>query len=545
MSIRLDRRALLKAGTVGLGALAFPGAAQPLLMARGFTHNVASGEPGADRAMLWTRYVPHGRDNARLSYRIARDADFRQVVGEGSVTAEAQRDWTVKPVVTGLPAGQWLYYRFEDATGRRSPTGRTRTLPAGPTERFKIGIFSCSNLPFGWFNAYGHASARDDLDLILHLGDYLYEYRRGDYPGAAQMLDGRIIEPAGEIVQLADYRLRYASYRADPDLQELHRRFPMAMMWDDHESANDAWRDGAENHDEGEGDWAARKAIAVRAAREWLPLSDETWTSYEIGDLATLFRPETRLTGRDRQLDLTGIFTGTSPADLPARLAAFRDTEWRNPARSMLGAEQERWLADGLRRSAASGRKWQVLGQQVIMGQRRQPPEIAQAAPMLAPDIRRRVEAGALAAQAGLPLSFDMWDGYPAARSRLLQSAVGAGANMIVLSGDSHNAWAFDIDHDGAPAAVEFAGHSVTSPGFEGYLPQVPPTTVAQMLVRANPQLKWADTGRRGYLTLELTRTRATGEFLFLDTIRRRSHALSGTHRMSVAHGHNRLEPLV
>jgi len=540
MTLGIDRRTLLKAGALGLGALAAPGAAQ-LLVARGFTHDVASGEPGHYKVMLWTRYVPAAGDSARLSYQVSRTPDFAAILASGETVAEAERDWCVKPVAEGLAPGGWYYYRFRDSAGRSSPVGRTRTLPNGAVERFALGVFSCANLPFGHFNAYAHAAARRDVDLMLHLGDYLYEYPRGTYPGAAAALPGRIIEPAGETVALADYRMRYAAYRSDPDLQQLHRMFPMVMMWDDHESANDSWEGGAQNHQpETEGDWQVRKAAAMRACREWLPVSEEPWRHYRIGDLATLFRPETRLTARSQPLSLDRFLQGRT--DIPRALAEFRDGPWRDPARTMLGAEQEAWLARGLRHSAGDGVKWQLLGQQVLMGTVAVAPE---AAGWLRPEtderVRRAVNAGLAAARAGLPFNLDMWDGYPAARERLLRAARDADANLIVLSGDSHNGWAFDLDLGGAAAGVDLGVQSVTSPGFESFLPWVDPAELARATVAASPQLKWADTSRRGYLTLALSPERATAEWLLLDTVRRRSTRLAGRHQMSVAHGTNRL----
>lgn len=540
MTLRIDRRLLLKAGTLGLGALACPGAAQ-LLGARGFTHNVASGEPGPDRVMLWTRYVPAAGASARLAWQVSESEDFARIVAEGTATAEAEHDHIVKPVAEGLRPGRTYHYRFRDISGALSPAGRTRTLPDGPVLRFTIGIFSCSNLGFGWFNAYAHAAARQDLDLILHLGDYLYEYQPGRYPAAAEALAGRTALPANEIVTLADYRMRYAAYRADPDLQRLHQMFPMVMMWDDHESANNSWQGGAENHQpEREGDWAARKAAAMRACREWLPVSDEAYESYEIGDLATLFRPETRLTGRSRQATLGEILAGGG--DLAAALVRFRDGPWRDSARTMLGPAQEQWLAEGLRASVGSGKRWQVLGQQVMMGNFLMPAEASGwAAQATSPELRREIGAGLAAARAGLPFNLDTWDGYPAARERLLRSALDADANLIVLTGDSHNAWAFDLSLGGAAAGVEMAGQSVTSPGHESDLPWIAPAELARASIARNPQLKWCDTSRRGYLTLELTSERTTGEWLFLDTVRERSTRLAGRHAMTVARGANRL----
>jgi alkaline phosphatase D len=539
----LHRRQLLAAGTFGLGALATPGAAQ-ILSARGFTHNVASGEPGHYKVMLWTRYVAPSGDTARLRWQVSKTSDFARIVASGQVRAEAERDWCVKPVAEGLEPGTWYFYRFTDRAGRHSPVGRTRTLPnrkSGPTDRFTLGVFSCSNLPFGWFNAYAHAAARDDIDLMVHLGDYLYEYERGKYPDARAAMAGRMIEPASEMVSLADYRLRHASYRADPDLQRLHQRFPMVMMWDDHESTNDSWAGGAENHQPAtEGDWQVRKRAAMRAYREWLPISDEPWTQYRIGDLAHLYRPETRLTARTEPLDLGRALAGTR--DLPAALAAFRDGPWRDPARTMLGAEQEAWLAKGLKQSTGDGVRWQVLAQQVLMGSISLSPQTASFVTADATaEVKQRTAAGLAASRAGLPFNYDMWDGYPAARERLLRSALDAEANLIVLSGDSHNAWAFDLDLAGMPAGVDLGVQSVTSPGYEAYLPKVPPGDIAAALVQHNRQLKWADTHRRGYMTLELTPDRATNEWLFLDTVRQRSTRIAARHRVTVARGANRL----
>jgi len=540
MTLCMDRRLLLKAGTLGLGALAVPGAAQ-LLAARGFTHNVASGEPRQTSVMLWTRYVPGAGDNARLSYQVSPSADFARIEADGTVVAETEHDHCVKPVVEGLRPGRWYFYRFRDAAGRWSPVGRTRTLPEGRTRRFRIGLFSCSNLRFGWFNAYAHAAARRDIDLIVHVGDYLYEYQDGHYPDPGEEVPGRLAVPATEILRLADYRLRYAAYRADPDLQRLHQLFPMVAMWDDHETANDSWQGGAQNHQpETEGPWPERKAAAMRAYREWLPVAEAAWEDYEIGDLATLFRPETRLTGRSRQLSFGAVLRGQS--DRAAALAQFRDGPWQDGERSLMGSEQEAWLAGALRRSTARGARWQVLAQQVVMGSVTMPPE---AAAWLRPDSSReqrgRIETGLAAAQAGLPFNLDAWDGYPAARRRLLRSALDADANLVVLSGDSHNAWAFDLDLDGQAAGVEFAGHSVTSSGYESELSGVDPREVASAAVARNPQLKWADTSRRGYVTVELTPARVRAEWLFLDTVRRRSTMIAARHAMTTARGSNRL----
>jgi alkaline phosphatase D len=538
MSLMIDRRLLLKAGTLGLGALAFPGVAQ-ILAARGFTHNVASGEPRQRSVMLWTRYLPAAGESARISWQVSPSPDFGRIVADGVVTASEEHDFCVKPVAGGLQSGRWYYFRFRDARGQYSPGGRTRTLPEGAVASFRLGLFSCANLPFGWFNAYGHAAARRDIDLMVHVGDYLYEYARGRYPTAAEALPGRIIEPATEIIHLADYRLRYAAYRADPDLQHLHQYFPMIAMWDDHETANDSWQNGAQNHQPAEGEWTERKAAAVRAYREWLPVSEEIWGSYEIGYLATLFRPETRLTARSRSFYLREVLD--NQPDRAAALAAFRDGPWQNSARTLMGPQQEAWLTDGLRRSVRHGAKWQVLAQQVVLGTMAMPPE---AANWLGPNATagaRAFLANAIdAGRAGVPAGLDSWDGYPAARRRLLRSALDADANLVVLSGDSHNAWAFDLDLDGHRAGIEIAGTSVTSPGNEDDFPGVAPDTAVRATVARNPQLKWANLHQRGYATLHLTPQRATAEWVFMQTIREHIIALGGRQVMSSVRGSNR-----
>ncbi len=446
------------------------------------------------------------------------------------------RDHTAKIVVDGLKPGRWYHYRFIAPDGSKSVTGRTRTLPEGSTKAFNLALFSCSNMPFGWFNAYGHAAARGDIDLVAHVGDYLYEYPAGDYPSAKQALPGREIQPAHEIVALADYRLRYAAYRADPDLQKLHRLFPMIAQWDDHEFTNDAWKGGAENHNEGEGDWATRMAAAEQAYREWMPVADKRWRQYQVGDLATIFLPETRVTARDRQFEVDEIIAGGG--DAAAKLKTFAETDYRNPARQMLGAAQEKWLFDGLAASTKTGTRWQVCAQQVVMGTLFTPPETRDWFGGQQPDyIRRRVEAGQLAAKAGLPLNLDAWDGYPAARSRLLAAAQRADADLVTLTGDTHNAWAFDLVEDGRPAGIEIAGQSVTSPGYEGYIKGVTDEARVTALRRSSPQLKWANTQDRGYVTVQLTPERVTANWHSVETIRARSLALKGTHSMTAQRG--------
>ncbi len=536
----LDRRTILKGGVLGGGLLGAPLSAHSF--AHGFTHGVASGEPNADRVLLWTRYAA-GQDT-RLEWEVSETRDFTRPVSSGDVTASPARDWCCKAWANGLEPGRWYYYRFVAPNGETSDIGRTRTLPVGDVSRFRLGVFSCSNIGFGWFNAYAHAAQADDFDLAVHTGDYFYEYPEGSYPSDAQRVEGRVTLPKTETIALADYRLRYATYRADPDLRRLHQLYPMVAGWDDHESANDSYATGAENHDPAtEGEWSVRKAAAMRVYREWLPVSDEPWAEYEIGNLATMFRLETRLTARDRQFSLRDILGGRkNPEEMEAALTAFRDGAYRDPARQLLGSEQQGWLAAGLRQSRSAGKVWQVLAQQVLMGQLATPPALADALPDNTPGfVRQRVLAGAMAGRAGLPLNMDAWDGYPVARERVLAASREADANLLVLAGDTHNAWAFELDHAGERAGIEFGGHSVTSPGLESYLGGLG-ARMAGLLVDANRQLKWTDTSHRGYFTLELTPERATAEYRFMAGVKTRSTALAGTRRIASMAGSHRLE---
>jgi len=541
VTVDIERRRLVIGGTLGLGALTLPigrSLRAEVLGAKGFTHNVASGEPGADSLLLWTRYVPSaGVDEVRLDTEVALTPEFTHIVAGGSVRTGAYRDWTTKLTVDGLQPGTTYWYRFIAPDGSTSPVGRTRTLPDGDIDRFRLAVFSCSNLPLGWFNAYGHAAARDDLDLWLHVGDYLYENGIASYNKEA-LVANRDVMPAHdhEMISLIDYRLRYACYRADPDLQRLHQMAPMLGLWDDHEITNNSWEGGAENHQpESDGDWNARRAAAMQAYREWLPVSEEPWKRYRIGTLATLYRTESRVLARTRPLDAE--LAAAHRADDPdAALRAFRDGPWCDPTATMLGSEQESWLAQEMQHSAANG-SWQLVGMGTIIGRTLMPEQVPD---FLRTDAHKNVvkkfKRDVRASRLGVPMWMDRWDGYPAARSRLLRAAQHADAELVMLSGDSHNAWAYSLEEEGLPAGVEFAGHSVTSPGMEKQM-RADPKDVANAFIENNPELVWADTSQRGYMMIDISRRRVTGEWLFMSTVESRNTNVAGIHRMSAERG--------
>ncbi len=542
MSLTIDRRLLLKTASYGLGALTMNGGALAiagLTDARGFTHGVASGEPASTSVLLWTRHVPESGDISRLDVELSTDADFSRIAGRGAARTGAFRDWTVKITVEGLQPGTRYHYRFIAADGTKSATGQTRTLPEGRVDRYRIAVFSCANMPYGFFNAYGHVAARDDIDLAIHLGDYYYEYGPGTYPPLKDAVPGRTL-PDGEAIHLADYRIRHASYRADPDLQRLHQRLAMIALWDDHEVANNSWEGGGGSGMTGDA-YALRKAAALQAYREWMPVSDMPWESYDIGDLARFHRTETRVLARSRPPSISALFKEPDPL---AALKAFRDGPWLDPAATMMGSQQEGWLARQLKQSVARRQHWQIVGNGTVLASNVMPVDAVDwVAGSGSEGNRRFVEAAVLATSVGLPVNFDSWGGYPAARTRFLQSAEAADANLIVIAGDTHNAWAYDLVEGKRKVGVEFATHSVTSPGMEEATPGYDPLRIADSLVRASPTLRWCDASHRGYMTLDLTPQRAVSEWHFLQGVARPDLTLAGTHRLAVRKGRRAIEP--
>ncbi len=431
-----------------------------------FYHGVASGDPLSDRVILWTRITPEDSSAQTVNWKVGTDTTFATIVTQGSVNTDASKDFSINVDATGLQPNSWYYYQFEQ-NGKKSLIGRTRTLPAGDVDSLRFGVVSCANYEDGFYNAYRDLADRNDLDAIIHLGDYIYEYKTG---GFSSSVGGRTSLPENEIVTLSDYRTRYSHYHLDKDLMWLHQNYPFIITWDDHEVANNSWYDGAENHtDSTEGNYQARKAAAEQAHAEWIPIrmpepgnNAKIFRRFRWGDLLTLHMVDTRHYARTVQ----------EAASAPD----FNDT-----TRYLLGPQQYDWFVNGMDTATTT---WNVVGNQVMMA----PLKIF----------------GQLA-------NTDQWDGYPAERNKLYNDILSRNIqNFVVLTGDIHTAWSMDLPHqDGSYNAstgqgsvgVEFVCTSITS--------QSSPLPVSgSVLTTLLPHIKYAELSRKGYYVLDVNKTR-------------------------------------
>jgi alkaline phosphatase D len=538
--VKLDRRQLLRTGAAGaalfgiaglpgcaLRALEHPGAAPRGRGEGPFRHGIASGDPLSDRVILWTRVSPRQSELSEaleVDWWIARDPDAQHTVQRGALQVGPQRDFTVKLDATGLEPGRVYYYGFS-SEGVASPVGRTRTLPGDDASHVRFAVVSCANHPRGFFNAYAciaNLPDQEDVDLVLQLGDYLYEHGNTGYGDGTAL--GRIPDPLHELISLEDYRRRHALYKRDSDLQAAHARHPWITVWDDHEIADDAWRDGADNHAAEQGEWSLRRLAAIRAYHEWMPIRDlpnGLFRSFRFGNLVDLVMLDTRIHGRD------------------ARVGGEDHAGASDSARSLLGAEQTAWLLEQLSASKRAGTRWRVIGQQVVF------------APM-------RGASG--------DFNPDSWDGYRANRRQILahleREAIG---DVVILSGDVHSAWAIDVpgaaaDRDADPdvdrvagagsfeavtertsGAVEFVAPAVSSPTFGTY-PGA--REWVDETVPSQPHIRYSNIDENGFVILDVTRERAQAEFFFSDSVKNRSGVCHRGATFEARAGSNRLAPV-
>lgn len=544
----LDRRGLLARGIAGLAATgtaaALGGWDRAYAAHAPFLHGVASGDPVPDGVVLWTRVTPSKRAQpgsglgpaVNVSWEVAMDKAFRQVVARGRRRATTRHDHTVHVDVRGLRAGTTYWYRF-GALGTHSRIGRTRTAPTPDADvPVRLGVVSCANYDWGFFGAYRHLAGQD-VDAVLHLGDYIYEYGPDGPlgPGMPAPAAPRHAAPSHECTTRADYRTRYGSYRLDPDLQALHARHPVIAVWDDHEIANDTWRDGAENHDAGEGRWESRSQGARRAWVEWLPVRRGSRTlPYRIHRRLRLGRhvdlwmlDERRF--RDQQSDSAAFSAGSV------------DPDREDPARTMLGEAQSAWLQRGLRESKAS---WKLIGNQVPFF----PTVLGPGYPEAVSAVLEPVSP----ALAHEPAAYyvDDWNGYPAERRRLV-STLAEVDDVVILTGDVHQSYACEIPRDpgtysltGDSVAVELIAPGVSSPSIGTIVAQfIPGADLALDGVLGsneavfNPWVKFRESARCGYLVVDIDASRVRAHWWLVDDSQDRTSAVRLARTMQVRPG--------
>lgn len=529
-----------------------------------FQHGVASGDPLADSLIIWTRVSPERSDvSLEVTWQIAESSDFKVILHTAQVSTNSSADFTVKVDVKSLKANQTYYYRFI-CNGVTSPAGRAKTLPVGNVSQVKLAVCSCSNYPAGYFHVYAEMAKHNDLDAFLHLGDYIYEYGMGEYATEDAAKLGRELKTDNnkEILSLADYRKRYALYRTDTELQALHKNTAMIAVWDDHELSNDAWLNGAENHDpKTEGDFNTRKLHALQAYFEWMPIRPAApndrlsiYRQFNFGSLVNLMMLDTRIIARSKQLDYadytntaTGVFDG----------AKFSQ-DLLSTNRTLLGTAQLNWLKNALATSTAT---WNVLGQQILMSKMLIPavllPQLAErdlakitetVTQLLT--IKGRIAQGdptvteqekALLTTV-VPYNLDAWDGYAYEREVLYATALTLGKKLVVLAGDTHNAWYSTLHNQAQPnlpqqqVGAEFAVSSVSSPGMEEYLnltaPQVP--SVEGIFTSLIEELQYANLNQRGYLLMTFNATQVAADWRFVSTIKNTSYQIDQTRNFNV-----------
>lgn len=473
-----------------------------------FPFGVASGDPRQEQVVLWTKVMPKDVSSSlEVEWVIASDTQLTEIVGSGTVRTDSSSAFTVHVTPNGLKAGTTYFYRFAHG-GQHSPMGRTRTAPENP-EQVRFAVATCANYPAGYFNGYLLIAKARDIDAVIHLGDYIYEYgaRSGQF---------RSHIPPHEILTVNDYRSRYAQYRLDSNLMEAHRLHPFITIWDDHEFANNSYRDGAQNHQPNEGDWEARKARARQVYFEWLPVENPEQQSiirsFQYGGLAELFM----LDGRSER---------TRPVD------DYNDPERNDPSRTMLGHAQTDWLTDGLKSSKA---KWRILGNNVMF------------APM---------DLGKFAKER--QRNMDAWDGYPANRNRILDTLDAHGIrDLIVLTGDIHTAWAIELTRDPKDKSLyhrktgkgvfgaEFVAPSISSKNLDEMSGKVVARFAAAYIKarRRNPHLRYANLMDHGFFILELTPDRASAQWIYSKTLKKPTDKIKPKRAWHLMHGGQKLQ---
>jgi phosphodiesterase/alkaline phosphatase D-like protein len=532
---KLTRRAAIGALGGSAAACAKPPVKSPFDAAGAkatgdFAHGVASGDPAHDSVVIWSRLTAETPAPVAVKWEVAETEAFTRLSASGDITAAPENDFTLKAVAAGLKPGRRYFYRFR-AGDTVSPIGRTRTVPDGRLDAARFAVVSCSNFPFGYFNVYDRIAREEGIDAALHLGDYIYEYGTDSYGGESGKALGRNHEPPTEILTLADYRRRHAQYKADPSSQAMHAAHPLIAIWDDHETANNSWAGGSDNHDPStEGSWEDRKRAALQAYYEWMPVRDPApggarealFRAWNWGDLLTLVSLETRLMARSAQIEYNDIVPTLTDAEAVRK---FRDETLWGADRSMLGDVQLGHIAKAMRRSAERGEPWRLIANQIIMAKVTAPnlaPHVTEADIVALEKEWDQARAFIQFSTLGLPTNLDAWDGYPAAREWFYDALRKANAEgVIVVTGDTHTWWANDLKaRDGGHVGVELGVNSVTSPspyrksflGGKG-------AEYALLTNQENKDVRYLSGEDHGFIDLTLTREAATARFIAVDTV--------------------------
>jgi alkaline phosphatase D len=468
--------------------------------------------------ILWTR-VTTDAGPVGVDWAIARDPELHDVVASGTVSTDAEADHTVHVDVLGLTSATTYHYGFS-ALGESSPVGRTRTLPRPDATHLKLAMVSCARYDTGFFNGYARIAERDDLDCVLHLGDYIYEGSNQRFPSDPRPDLGRNFVPDKNCVTLDDYRRRFAEYCSDPDVQAFRAAHPVIATLDDHELADGCWSGGSSWHTPEDGPWSARRAAAFRARWDWLPARlpdpddpERVFRTVHIGDLADLIIVDMR-----------------SRRDEPVATPAMND-----PSRTQLGLEQRKWLLDELDASTA---RWRLLANSSAIGQTW--------SPQIPEPMRATIGTLKLASSDGTGPDPDQWDGYPAERATVLGHVREQGIdNLVVLSGDVHVALAMELHEDSfsgsTPVGVEFVTASLTSPNLDDKMgwPRRDERSLAveRELMEVLPHWKWCDLDDHGYVVVDVTVDRVVAEWWFVPTVLERAAGEECGARWMVDHG--------
>lgn len=543
-----------------------------------FSHGVASGDPLTNSVIIWTRITPEKEVNSlKLAYEVSKDENFSSLIHSGTLTTKKENDYTVKIDLQNLDEDTVYYYRFK-SNDKISTIGKTKTLSSNPSQ-IKMAVFSCSNYTNGYFNAYMEASKIEDLDVVLHLGDYIYEYGMFESDGITPAYAtsnavniGRELPEDNdtECLTLEDYRKRYALYHSDEGSIALHKSVPFITVWDDHEVANDTYKNGAQNHNDGEGDFESRKLAALQAYFEWLPIrpfvednNEVIYRSFDFGNLLSLYMLDTRVIGRDKQLSYSSYYDTLGNFD-----STSFSNDLTNDTRTMLGLEQLNWLQTKV---ATSNATWQVLGQQVLMGKMFLPAELLTLIAQLEGDLTNEQKTALLINMnttinelltlkatdpdnirltTVLPYNLDAWDGYFYEREVILGTMAAYNKNLVVLAGDTHNSWANNLkDKDGNKIGVEFATTSVSSPGMENYasLTTMEASIQFEYAIRnLIDDLVYTNLNQRGFMSIVFTNDDVIATWNYVDNNDSTTYTLDTVrqNQLKVTSGNNTLEEI-